>query len=111
MITRVCYTSRAEMQRAVQFQDGIDQDAAADRAIESAADNIDAQLHRRFYPNDVTRYFDWPNQGGSGGGQYAYPWRLWLDQFDCVVLTSLVTGGVTIPLNQVFLEDVNKEEW
>ena len=111
MITRVCYTSRAEMQRAVQFQDGIDQDAAADRAIESAADNIDAQLHRRFYPIDTVRYFDWPNQGGSGGGQYANPWRLWLDQWDCVVLTSLTTGGQSIALNQAFLEPVNKEEW
>ena len=111
MISRVCYTSRAEMQRAVQFADGVDQDSAADRAIETAADNIDAQLHRRFYPNDATRYFDWPNQGGSGGGQYADPWRLWLDQYDVVVLTSLVTGSVTIPLNQVFLEPVNREEW
>lgn len=111
MITRVCYTSRSEMQRAVQFQDGVDQDAAADRANESAADNIDAQLHRRFYPNDVTRYFDWPNQGGSGGGQYADPWRLWFDQYDVVVLTALNSGGTSIPLNQVFLEPVNREEW
>jgi hypothetical protein len=93
--------------RAVDFRDGIDQNEAADRAIETASWNIDRQAHRRFYPFDATVYFDWPNQGGSGGGQYAYPWRLWFDQYDAVVLTGLTTGGVTVPLNQVYLEPVN----
>jgi hypothetical protein len=93
--------------RAVDFKDGIDQNDAADRAIETASTNIDKQLHRKFHPMDATRYFDWPNQGGSGGGQYAYPWRLWLDQNDIVVLTALTTGGVTITLDKVFLEPVN----
>lgn len=106
-ITRACYCSRQQAMRAVDFHDGVDQNDAADRAIQTASTNIDRQMHRRFYPNDATIYADWPNQGGSGGGQYVNPWRLWLDQFDCVVLTSLVTGGVTIPLSQVFLEPVN----
>ena len=106
-ITRACYCSRQQAMRAVDFADGVDQNDATDRAIETAAENIDREMHRRFYPNDATIYADWPNQGGSGGGQYANPWRLWLDQFDCVVLTALVTGGVTIPLSQVFLEPVN----
>jgi hypothetical protein len=106
-ITRACYCNRATAMRAVDFKDGIDQNDAADRAIETASTNIDRQLHRVFYPRDTTYWFDWPNQGGSGGGQYAMPWRLWLDQYDCIVLTAMVTGGVTIPLNQVFLEPVN----
>lgn len=106
-VTRMTYCSRQTAMRAVDFRDGIDQDDAADRAIETASTNIDRQLHRVFYPFDGTRYFDWPNQGGSGGGQYAYPWRLWLDQNDLVVLTGFVTGGVTIPLNQILLEPVN----
>lgn len=106
-ITRACYVSRSAAMRAVDFKDGIDQNDAADRAIETASQNIDAQLHRVFYPTDTTRYFDWPNQGGSGGGQYASPWRIWFDQNDMAVMTALVTGGVTIPLNQVFLEPVN----
>jgi hypothetical protein len=106
-VTRMTYCSRQTGMRAIDFRDGIDQNEAADRANETAATNIDRQMHRRFYPFDGTVYADWPNQGGSGGGQYAYPWRLWLDQFDCTVLTGLVTGGVTIPLNQVFLEPVN----
>jgi hypothetical protein len=106
-VTRACYCSRQTAMRAVDFKDGIDQNDASDRAIETASVNIDRQLHRQFVPNDATVYFDWPNQGGSGGGQYAYPWRLWFDQHDCVVLTSFVTGGVTITLDKVFLEPVN----
>jgi len=109
-ISRVCYSNRTDVQRSVDFKPGLDVNAALDRALASAADNIDGQLHRVFFPSDDTRYFDWPNQGGSGGGQYAQPWRLYLDDNDLVVLTSLVTGGVTIPLNQVFLEPANNPQ-
>ena len=106
-ISRVAYSNRTDVQRSVDFSPGIDVNAALDRAITTAAENIDGHMHRVFYPSDDFRFFDWPNQGGSGGGQYAQPWRYWLDDNDCVVLTSLVSGGVTIPLNAVFLEPVN----
>lgn len=103
MISRVCYANRTEVQRSVDFQPGTDVNAALDRALTTAADNIDGHLHRVFYPSDDTRFFDWPAQGGSGGGQYASPWRLYLDENDLVCMTSLVTGGVTITLDQVFI--------
>jgi hypothetical protein len=109
-ITRVAYCNRTDAQRSLDLKDGLDVNAALDRALTSAAENIDAHLHRVFYPSDDTRYFDWPNQGGSGGGQYAEPWRLWFDENDAVCLTALVTGGTTIPLNQVFLEPVNNPQ-
>jgi hypothetical protein len=105
VITRPAYCSREDAQRSIDFKDGVDINAATDRGLMSAADNIEAHLHRIFYPIDTTRYFDWPSQDG----QYAQPWRLWLNQHDCQVLTALVTGGVTIPLNQVFLEPVNRK--
>ena len=76
----------------------------------SAADNIDGHMHRVFYPSDDTRYFDWPAQGGSGGGQYAEPWRMWFNENDLVVLTQLVSGGVTIPLSAIYLEPVNNPQ-
>ena len=109
-ISRVAYCNRADAQRSIDFKDGLDVNAALDRALTSAAENIDAHMHRVFYPSDDTRYFDWPNAGGSGGGQYAEPWRLWLDENDLVVLTAMVTGGTTIPLNQVFAEPVNNPQ-
>lgn len=107
-ITRMTYCNRDDAQRSIDFKDGIDVSGAMDRALRSSTENIEAHLHRTFYPLDTTYFWDWPNQGGSGGGQYANPWRLWFDQKDCVVLTAFVTGGQVIPLNQVFLEPVNK---
>jgi hypothetical protein len=106
-IYRITYCNRSEAQMAVDFKPGLDVNAALDRAMLSAAENIEGHFHRVFYPSDDTRYFDWPSQGGSGGGQYAEPWRLWLDDNDIACLTTLVSGGVTIPLSAVFLEPVN----
>lgn len=110
-IYRVAYCNRADAQRAVDLKPGLDVNDALDRAIMSAAENIDGQLHRVFFPSDDTRFFDWPSQGGSGGGQYAEPWRLWLDQNDMACMTQLVSGGVTIPLSAVFLEPVNNPQY
>ena len=101
---RPCYCNRWEAMRAVDFSPGVDVNAHADRAITSAAENIDGQMHRVFFPSDDTRWFDWPNQGGTGGGQHADPWRLWTDDNDLVCLTNLVTGGQVIPLDQVFVQ-------
>jgi hypothetical protein len=102
-IYRVAYCNRYEPMRALDFPPGIDVISAVDRALTDVAENIDGHLHRVFYPSDDVRYFDWPNQGMSGGGQYADPWRYWLDENDIACMNSLVSGGVTIPLNQVFV--------
>jgi hypothetical protein len=109
-IYRVAYCNRTDAQMAVDLKPGLDVNAALDRAIMSAAENIDGQLHRVFYPSDDTRFFDWPSQGGSSGGQYAEPWRLWLDDNDLACMTQLVSGGVTIPLSAVFAEPVNNPQ-
>ena len=106
-ISRPLYCNRTDVQRSIDFKDGLEVFTALDRAMSSAADNIDGHMHRVFFVSDDTRFFDWPSQGGSGGGQYAEPWRLWLNENDLVVMTSLVSGGVTIPLNAVYLEPVN----
>jgi len=80
-----------------------------DRAIQSSARNIEGHLHRFFYPNDTTRYFDWPNF------QYAYPWRIWFNQYELAAIPTLVTTGTaggtltgqTIPLSACNFEPVN----
>jgi hypothetical protein len=109
-ISRPCYANRTEIQRSIDFKEGLDSNSAIDRANQTASENIDAQAKRVFFPSDDTRYFDWPNAGGAGGGQYSEPWRLWLDDNDLVVPTAIVTGGTTIPLNQVFAEPVNNPQ-
>ena len=109
MITRPCYSNRDEVMRAPDFKDSLLTTAQVDRALQSAADNIDGELHRHFYPYDGTLYFSWPNY------QYAEPWKLRLDRHDLQCLTLLQSpgngggsGGQAIPLWQVFLEPVNK---
>src|SRR5258708_18397047 len=50
----------------------------------------------------MTRYFDWPNF------QYAYPWRVWFDQWELAAIpTAVTTGGQSIPLSAINFEPVN----
>lgn len=102
-VSRACYCNREECQRSIDFADTQITNAQLDRAIEAAADTIDAELHRVFYPNDATLRFDWPNY------QYAAPWRLWFDQWDLVSLTTLESpAGTVIPSADVFLRPLNR---
>lgn len=110
MISRPCYCNRDDVMRSIDVQDSLLAVAAADRAIASASDDIDGMMRRQFYPVDGLKIFNWPNY------QYAQPWRYWLERWDCVALTQLLSPGNTggqsgtqIPLWQVFLEPVNPE--
>jgi hypothetical protein len=101
-VTTPCYCTREDVKRAIDVHETARANWQIDRAIQSAARNIEGFLHRRFYPEDTTRYFDWPNF------QYAYPWRLWFDQWDLAAIpTSVTTGGVSIPLTACNFEPVN----
>ncbi|HEY1380908.1 MAG TPA: hypothetical protein VGF55_29175, partial [Gemmataceae bacterium] len=99
-ITRPCYCSREAIKRALDIKETARADWQIDRAIETASDQIDGGadganrgaglLRRRFYPEDDTRYFDWPD------GQGTRPWRVWLNQHDLISATQIVSGGVTL---------------
>lgn len=101
-VSRPCYASRADVQRALDYAETSRAAAQVDRAIEAASDSIDGGthrigglLHRRFYPVTATRYFDWPADSRAH--------RLWLDQHELISATSLVTGGVTVDSGDYFL--------
>jgi sirohydrochlorin ferrochelatase len=101
-VTEPCYCSREDVKRAVDMKQTARNNWQVDRAIQSVSRNIDKHLHRRFYPEDTVRYFDWPNF------QYAYPWRLWFDQYElAAVPTAVTTGGVAIPVSAINFEPVN----
>ncbi len=109
-IARPCYCSRDDVMRAQDIKSSVLSIPAVDRAIASAADDIEGAMKRRFYPIDTIRFFDWPNY------QYAYPWRFWFGKDDCCALTLLQSpgpvggvGGVSIPLNQVLLRNKNAD--
>jgi hypothetical protein len=109
-IARPCYCNRDDVMRAQDIKSSVLANAAVDRAIASAADDIEGAMKRRFYPIDTIRFFDWPNY------QYAYPWRFWFGKEDCCALTLLQSpgaiggvGGVSIPLWQVLLRNKNAD--
>lgn len=105
-IIRPCYCTRAQAQRATDVQQAAYANVRIDRAIQAAADDIDSLTQRVFYVWDGTRYFDWPNY------QYAYPWRLWLDQDELADVTvnppSVNSGGVDIPNSAIFYGDPSR---
>src|SRR5690606_22447868 len=55
------YTTRETVKAALDYKETARNDAQVDRAIESASRAVEGLLHRRFYPETATRYFDWPN--------------------------------------------------
>jgi len=104
-LSRVAYCNRTDVKRALDFEGATQTgDARLDRALATVADTIEGQMHRVFYPRDATFAFDWPNYA------YAYPWRLWFDQWDLAVMTGLQSPtGTPIPLWQVFPRPVNRK--
>lgn len=70
---------------------------AIDRAIGSATETVRGLLKRSFVPEIDVRSFDWPSLDPS------HPWRLWLGKHELVSLTSVTSGGVSIPLAAVDL--------
>lgn len=101
-ISTPCYCTREDVKAALDFKESARANTLVDNAIEAAARSIEDLTNRRFYPEDATRKFDWPN-----AYQRARPWRLWLNQNDLITLSSITSGGISIPTGNVFLEPVN----
>lgn len=83
--------------------------ADVDSAIASATSQVDKLCHRGaiergipgFLPWTGTLAYDWPNDRDAVWG------RLWLERHSLLSLTSLTSGGVSIPTNAVLLEPAN----
>jgi hypothetical protein len=104
-LNRPAYCNRDDVKRALDIE-GITatSNGRIDRALGTVADTIEAQMHRVFYPLNASRFFNWPNY------QYAYPWTLWLEQWDLVCATAIESPrGTALALNLVFLEPVNRK--
>lgn len=93
----VWYCSREDVKSALDVKETARNDAQVDRAIERASRTVEGVLHRRFYPELTTRYFDWPN------GLTSRPWRLWLSNNELISITTLVSGGTTLSASNYFL--------
>jgi hypothetical protein len=94
-VTTPVYATREDVKRSPDFKFTAREDQRIDRALQSAARNIDNHMHRVFYPKVDTRYYDWPNF------QRAYPWRIWFDAnelADVTVTVPVVTSGGNVIL-------------
>lgn len=104
-VGRPCYASREVVMSAMDIALTARSADQVDRAIATASHNIDAHLHRKFYPEDKTCFFDWPDY------QRGRPWRIRFDAnelADVTVNVPVVTsGGVVIPAASIFWEPRN----
>jgi hypothetical protein len=102
-VTRVCYCNRDNAQRAIDFADTPISFIQLDRALESAAETIEGELKREFYPIDETRKFDWPQRNYP-------PWQVPSRDEDIIALTQVQSPpGTTIPLGSVLLYPPNRK--
>lgn len=97
-ITEPVYATREMLKRALDIAETARNSNNIDRCLQSAARTVDGLCHRQFYPLTATKKFDWPND------QRAATWRLWLDDIELVSVTTLTSGGVSIPSGNFFLE-------
>lgn len=101
MIALAAYCTREDVKGALDAAETWRANDRIDRAIETAATQVDGFLRRRFTPTLATRYFNWPNRASPT------PWRLWFDYDEVISLTALTAGGITIPAADYFLEPAN----
>jgi hypothetical protein len=96
----VWYCSREDIMRALDVQMTARNRRQIDAVIEAASRSVEGLCHRRFYPVQATRYFDWPARPAGG---YT-PWVLRLDASELISATSVTSGGINIPLEDINLE-------
>lgn len=93
----IWYATREDVKSTLDMKETARSDAQVDREIAAASRMVEGLCHRRFYPEQATKYFNWPDQ-------YAQPYRLWLDDSELLSVDTLTSGGITIPSNVVLLE-------
>lgn len=101
-VTEPAYVSREAVKKALDVKGTSRSDDDVDRAIQAGSRAAEGLLHRKFYPRDATRYWDWPSYQASP------PWRIWLDAWELAAIpASVTTGGVSIPLANLNFEPAN----
>ena len=104
-MTTPFYATREDIQRALDVQTTARNRRQIDDAVNAASRSVEGLLHRRFYPEQATRYFDWPPRTG------VTPWILRLDDNELISVTALSSGGTTISASSYFLRRAdNKDE-
>ena len=91
------YATREEIKAELDVKETARSNSRIDRALADATEAVDGLLHRRFYPEQDTRKFDWPPRTG------ATPWILRLNDNELISVTTLTSGGTTITAGNYLL--------
>lgn len=97
----IWYATREEIKHELDVKETARSNARIDRALEDASRRVEGLCHRRFYPVQATRFFDWPPRAGMT------PWVLRLDDQELISVSTLASGGTVITSDQYNLEPVN----
>lgn len=97
----VWYATREEIKNELDVKETARSNGRIDRALEDASRRIEGQCHRKFFPAQATRYFDWPSRAG------ATPWILRLNHQELISVAVLSSGGTTLTADEYNLEPVN----
>lgn len=102
---RVWYATREDVKNALDSKATAYVNRKVDRAIGAASRTAEGLLHRRYYPQLDTRYFDWPNW------DYAPTWRLYLGSNELISLATngFVSGGTIIPASNYILRRLDAD--
>lgn len=100
-MSSIWFATREDVRAALSAASTACDDAAVDRALDAATQSVIDLCQRDFAPVLATRYKDWPN------AQTAPAWRVWLDRDELISATTVVSGGVTIPPTDYWLEPAN----
>lgn len=100
-MSTVWFATREDVRSALSSASSARDDAQIDRALASATTAVSELCHRDFQPVLTTRTFDWPD------GQTPRSWRQWLDRSELISASLVVSGGVTIPATDYYLEPAN----
>lgn len=96
------YATREAVRGALSSASTARDDAQIDRAIEQGSTDVDTLCNRTFQPRLATYAFDWPSE------QTPRSWRLWLDQYDLIAPTQILSAGVVVPPTDYNLEPANE---
>lgn len=97
-MAELVYTTVETVTAALDIQESATATPEVFHAIAGASRAAEGRCKRYFYPEIGTKKYDWPNR------QTAETWRVWFYANDLWSLTSVVSGGVTIPNADIILE-------
>lgn len=100
-MAQALYATREAVRTALGSASSARDDAQIDRAIGKGSRDVDSLCNRTFQPRLATYVFDWPSE------QTPRSWRLWLDQYDLIAPTQILSAGVVMPPTDYNLEPAN----